>query len=469
MDKNLEYKLSLKDQFSKTMQGAVNSTSKLDSKMTSLNDKGTAMSSGFGRLGGVIAGAFSVAAVTSFGKAVIDSYSNFEYFHASLKTMFKGDEVAATALEKKLITLAKTTPFELTEVQTATKQLLAYGFKAGDVVNTMRTLGDVSAGIGAPLGDIAYLYGTLKTSGRVTLMDLRQFAGRGIPIYETLAKRLNTTTDNINKMVSSGKIGFKDIEGAFGDMTQKGGQFFNLMDDQSKTLGGQISNLSDSWDQFKVSIGTTLSENLKSTFSFLSSSLSAINDQLMRSNTLQQSLTKAGVGLKFGEVTAGGVLSDFQSQLDKISNDASISAQGKIVEFQKLSANLAVKQKMGTVLGKNDAESNEMFLRKIELVKTQLNLQKGEQRLSSSTDEKKTLSSGIDANGEPKDKTSKSLGTGTEVTGNRPQSLNITINDGLVKEMTISTTNMSEGSQKIKEMVSKALLEAVNDVNLMER
>ena len=270
-------------------------------------------------------------------------------------------------------------------------------------------------------------------------------------------------------MVSSGKIGFKDIEGAFGDMTQKGGQFFNLMDDQSKTLGGQISNLSDSWDQFKVSIGTTLSENLKSTFSFLSSSLSAINDQLMRSNTLQQSLTKAGVGLKFGEVTAGGVLSDFQSQLDKISNDASISAQGKIVEFQKLSANLAVKQKMGTVLGKNDAESNEMFLRKIELVKTQLNLQKGEQRLSSSTDEKKTLSSGIDANGEPKDKTSKSLGTGTEVTGNRPQSLNITINDGLVKEMTISTTNMSEGSQKIKEMVSKALLEAVNDVNLMER
>lgn len=466
MDKNLEYKLTLKDLFSKTMNGAANSTTKLDSKMSAINNKTSTMEGGFGRLGDAIAGAFSVAAVASFGKAVIESYSNFEYFHASLKTMFKGDEVAATALEKKLITLAKTTPFELTEVQTATKQLLAYGFKAGDVIDTMKTLGDVSSGIGAPLGDIAYLYGTLKTSGRVALMDLRQFAGRGIPIYETLAKRLNTTTEGINKMVSSGKIGFKDIEGAFSDMTKKGGQFFGLMDDQSKTLGGQISNLKDGWNQFKVSIGTTLSENLKSTFSFLSSSLNAINDQLSRSNTLQNSLTKAGVGLKYGEVTAGGVLSDFQSQLDKISNDATISAKNKIIEFQKLSTKLTVQQKTGDVLGRNTADSNEMFLRKVELVKTQIGLQKGEQRLSSQTDAKeqgKELLSGA------KSATDKTIGTGTEVTGNRPQSLNITINDGLVKEMNISTTNVTEGSQKIKEMVGKALMEAVNDVNLMQR
>ncbi len=105
-----------------------------------------------------------------------------------------------------------------------------------------------------PLGDIAYLYGTLKTSGRVTLMDLRQFAGRGIPIYETLAKRLKTTTTEINNMVSAGKIGFKDVQGAFRDMTKEGGQFFNLMADQSKTVGGQLSNLGDSWEQLKVNI-----------------------------------------------------------------------------------------------------------------------------------------------------------------------------------------------------------------------
>ena len=199
MANNLEYTLRLKDLFSKTMQGASNQVKGLDGKMGALK-------SSLGGLKGAIAGAFAVSSVVSFGKAVIESLKNYQYFHASLKTMLQGNEQATNALEGQLISLAKTTPFELTEVQTATKQLMAYGFKAGDVVETIRTLGDVSSGIGAPLGDIAYLYGTLKTSGRVTLMDLRQFAGRGVPIYEVLAKRLNTTTAAINGLASAGKI-----------------------------------------------------------------------------------------------------------------------------------------------------------------------------------------------------------------------------------------------------------------------
>ena len=158
---NLEYTLRLKDLFSKTMQGAANQVKGLDGKMSKLKQS-------MSGLGTMVAVAFSVGAVVSFGKAVIDSLKNYEYFHASLKTMLHGNTLAANALEGQLINLAKTTPFELTEVQQATKQLLAYGFKAGDVVQTMRTLGDVSSGIGAPLGDIAYLYGTLKTSGPVS-------------------------------------------------------------------------------------------------------------------------------------------------------------------------------------------------------------------------------------------------------------------------------------------------------------
>jgi hypothetical protein len=61
--------------------------------------------------------------------------------------------------------------------------------------------------------------------------------------------------------------------------------------------------------------------------------------------------------------------------------------------------------------------------------------------------------------------TSKSLGTGTEVTGQRPQSLTINITK-LVESLNVQTTNLTEGTAKIKEMVSKALLEAVNDANL---
>jgi tape measure domain-containing protein len=478
MDKNLEYKLSLKDLFSKTMNNAANSTSKMDSKMSALNSKIA------NTLGGVALG----AGVVSFGKAVVDSLKNYEYFSASLKTLLHGDANAAKALQGQLVTLAKTTPFQLTEVQDASKQLMAYGFKAGDVVKTMRTLGDVSSGIGAPLGDIAYLYGTLKTSGRVTLMDLRQFAGRGIPIYETLAKRLKVTSAEIGKMATAGKISFKEIEGAFSDMTKEGGQFFNLMADQSKTVGGRLSNMADTWEQIKVNIGKSQTGLIGSTVSWADSMLNKINDVIAGANRMDEAFKKSGAQgysmmENFNNFLFGGTQNDFinknftggkgkMEMLERSTQNMYVKPAGR----DKLSALTSdaqlkrLKVSYGKAFANKEIDKNEyqrsMGIFDLALAEIAGNLK----NFSSKEGLAATAGGGTDANGDPKNgKSSKSLGTGTEVTGNRPQSLNITINDGLVKEMTISTTNMSEGSQQIKEMVSKALLEAVNDVNLMER
>ncbi len=458
---NLEYTLRLKDLFSKTMQGAANQVKGLDSKMSGLKNS---MSS----LGGMVAGAFSVGAVVSFGKAVIDSLKNYEYFHASLKTLLKGNENAAKALEGQLINLAKTTPFQLTEVQDATKQLMAYGFKAGDVVDTMRTLGDVSSGIGAPLGDIAYLYGTLKTSGRVTLMDLRQFAGRGIPIYETLAKRLNTTTNGINKMVHDGKLGFKDIEGAFKDMTKEGGQFFNLMADQSKTVGGQLSNMGDSWEQLKVQVGKSQKGIIAGTVSFFSEMLNAFGSYFEQQNRMEEAFAKYG--------------GKGDSFLDKIRNNFGLGSGlgGKVSKNTEYDA--YIQSTMASKLSNTQKElklnqeivkisklrasgflSEDDYTNKLSQLKGAMDIMKGNKDISTMKENPTLGADGKSLGGETS--ASKSLGTGTEVTGQRPQSLTINITK-LVESLNVQTTNMTEGATKIKEMVSKALLEAVNDANL---
>ena len=458
---NLEYTLRLKDLFSKTMQGAANQVKGLDSKMSGLKNS---MSS----LGGMVAGAFSVGAVVSFGKAVIDSLKNYEYFHASLKTLLKGNENAAKALEGQLINLAKTTPFQLTEVQDATKQLMAYGFKAGDVVDTMRTLGDVSSGIGAPLGDIAYLYGTLKTSGRVTLMDLRQFAGRGIPIYETLAKRLNTTTNGINKMVHDGKLGFKDIEGAFKDMTKEGGQFFNLMADQSKTVGGQLSNMGDSWEQLKVQVGKSQKGIIAGTVSFFSEMLNAFGSYFEQQNRMEEAFAKYG--------------GKGDSFLDKIRNNFGLGSGlgGKVSKNTEYDA--YIQSTMASKLSNTQKElklnqeivkisklrasgflSEDDYTNKLSQLKGAMDIMKGNKDISTMKENPTLGADGKSLGGETS--ASKSLGTGTEVTGQRPQSLTINITK-LVESLNVQTTNLTEGTAKIKEMVSKALLEAVNDANL---
>lgn len=454
---NLEYTLRLKDLFSKTMQGAANQVKGLDGKMSALK---TSMSS----LGGMVAGAFSVGAVVSFGKAVIESLKNYEYFHASLKTMLKGNENGAKALETQLVNLAKTTPFELTEVQAATKQLLAYGFKAGDVVDTMRTLGDVSSGIGAPLGDIAYLYGTLKTSGRVTLMDLRQFAGRGIPIYEVLAKRLNTTTLGINKMVHDGKLGFKDIEGAFKDMTKEGGQFFNLMADQSQTVGGKLSNLGDVWEQIKVNIGRSQKGIIAGTISFASDMLSVIGDYMANAVRIEEQFRKTGTkGDSFTETLMARVTGrmtgteKYDMLQQKIVTSQEYSAQQKLFAL-KAEQKLLTEQIRTQKIGKDEG------LRRASLLAGAIDQISGLSSIKNQTDVGSKLMGGPTEGIDKGSKSSSKLGTGTEVTGNRPQSLTINITK-LVEELNVQTTNLTEGAAKIKELVSKALLEAVNDVN----
>ena len=461
MANNLEYTLRLKDLFSKTMQGASNQVKGLDGKMNVLKGKMGGLGKAVGSLGGMIAGAFAVGSIVSFGKAVIESLKNYEYFHASLKTLLNGNQNATKALEVQLVTLAKTTPFELTEIQAATKQLMAYGFKAGDVVDTIKTLGDVSSGIGAPLGDIAYLYGTLKTSGRVTLMDLRQFAGRGIPIYETLAKRLNTTTAAINGMVHDGKLGFKDIEGAFKDMTKEGGQFFKLMEDQSKTVGGKISNMGDSWEQLKVNIGKSQSGIISSTVSFFSTMLESLSNYFLQSNQLEEIAMKYNVkGASWWDKLTMGKITEYQARVNK-----NVTGEGDMKVKQQMLLDKTNELKRQSDLGKIDAEE---YRTKLAIIQEGLETLKGIKDINSmkqSTSQLEGAKIG-GAGGVDSGKASKSLGTGTEVTGQRPQAINISI-DKLVNELNIQTTNLTEGAGRMKELVSKALLEAVNDINLI--
>ena len=126
-------------------------------------------------------------------------------------------------------------------------------------------MGDVASGVGAPLNDIVYLYGTLNASGRVALMDIRQFAGRGIPIYEELAKVLGIAKERVNDFASAGKISFEHVEQAFKNMTSEGGRFNNLMEKQSASIVGLKANLGDAIDTAKNDLGKKLQPLFEST------------------------------------------------------------------------------------------------------------------------------------------------------------------------------------------------------------
>lgn len=190
----------------------------------------------------------------SLVQSIVQVRGQFQQLELAFNTMLRSTE-KSQVLMSQLVDTAARTPFDLTSIAQGAKQMLAFGSNVESVVDEIVMLGNVASGVSAPLGDLIYLYGTLRSQGRAYTVDIRQFAGRGIPIYEELGKVLNADRKELNKLVTEGKVGFPEVEKAFKNMTSEGGIYFNLMQEQSKSLTGMLSNLGDAWDSALNKIG----------------------------------------------------------------------------------------------------------------------------------------------------------------------------------------------------------------------
>lgn len=197
---------------------------------------------------------FTLQGAQSFISQMVAVRSQFQQLEISFGTMLKSKE-KANALMAQMTELAAKTPFGLQEVSDGAKRLLAFQVPAQEVTETLRRMGDVASGLGVPMGQLIHVYGQVKAQGRLLANDLYQFMNAGIPIIAELSKVLGKSETEIKDMVSAGKIGFPEVQAVIKNMTNEGGLFFNLMAEQSKSLGGQISNLRDNFDQMLNEIG----------------------------------------------------------------------------------------------------------------------------------------------------------------------------------------------------------------------
>lgn len=200
-----------------------------------------------------------LVAIKRFGSDVIEATGKMQQLQVALSTILQ-DKSKAEQLIADIVQFAAKTPFNLDDVATGAKQLLAYGSSADNVVNELSMLGDVASGLQIPIGQLIYLYGTLRTQGRAMTVDIRQFAGRGIPIYEELAKVLGVSKDQVGELVKEGKVGFKEVEQAFKNMTSEGGKFANLMESSAGTWPQRLSNIEDTLFQKMNEFGNKYKE-----------------------------------------------------------------------------------------------------------------------------------------------------------------------------------------------------------------
>lgn len=144
------------------------------------------------------------ASLTGLVRKIALVRGEFQQLEVAFTTLLQSKE-KADALMAQMIDLAAKTPFDLQGVANGARQLLAYGFAAEDITDTLTRLGNVAAGLGLPLERLTYLYGTTAVQGRLYARDMLQFTSSGIPVLQEMAKIYGKTTEEINSMVSAGK------------------------------------------------------------------------------------------------------------------------------------------------------------------------------------------------------------------------------------------------------------------------
>jgi len=182
----------------------------------------------------------------------------FEQAQIAFETML-GSADRAKVLLKDITTFAAKTPFEIQGLIESSKRLLAFGFAADQIIPTMESLGNISAGVGREkLPQLILALGQVRAATKLRGQELRQFTEAGVPLIEEIAKMRNIAEKEVQDLVSRGEVSFQDVNQALKNLTTGSGRFANLMIKQSKSLFGIISNLKDNFTILAIEIGQDL-------------------------------------------------------------------------------------------------------------------------------------------------------------------------------------------------------------------
>ena len=151
----------------------------------------------------------------------------------------------AAAIVKELNEFTAKTPFQLQEVSSAARQLLAVGTERSELQKELKMLGDVAASSGNRINEISAIFAKVQAKGKVDLENLNQLAERNIPIFSELKK----VTGDANMEFGAGAVSVEQFNTALANMTAEGGLAAGAMENLSETVEGRMTTLMDNLGQ----------------------------------------------------------------------------------------------------------------------------------------------------------------------------------------------------------------------------
>lgn len=511
MSNELKYKITLADLFSGKMGNATRAAEKMDSTMSGIGSRLKTVALGLG--------------IAGLGKSILDTGMMFEKAEIQLKTL-TGSAAAAKKVFNDIQNDALKSPFDFESLLQVDTALMAAGVSADQARQDTQGLANAIAGAGKgneELQRMAFNLQQIKNLGKASSIDIKQFGIAGINIYKVLddySKKRKITLDKEN-------ITYEQITSALRVASEKGGIYYGALDNYANSTTAGISNLGDAFKQFlnktfialKPAINVVVAA-LNGLMNILSSLLPVIKlavilwasyyIKLKLASIQSYSFALAQRAMAMGmskSAVATGFLSrgirGIGSAIKSVPIVGWILAIASGIEYlwdtfsgfrEFIYGTIEAMRNMGTILGNTFrglgnilAGAAKMDTKQIEMGYNQMKTGQLQTIGAAATGMKKgkdsfKASQGIsaaDMGGSPGAAGSDKLGSGTgsgsssggstDISVGKPQNIIITINGGLIPAMTIQTTNLTESSAKVKEAVSVALMEALNDANAMAR
>ena len=277
--------------------------------------------------GGLVFGA------QQFAMSIITTGGEMEKQHIALQSIL-GDMQNANTMFNQIKELALNSPFTFSELNRDVKQLAAYGVEYDQLYDTTKRLADMSSGLGVGFDRIALAFGQVQARGWLDGKELRQIAYAGIPLLDKLSEFYskqegrNVSTSEIKTRISNREVSFDDVKSIFWQMTDAGGQFYNMQQVLSETLLGRYNKLKDAWEIMLAEFAS--GENIVG--KFFKTALDGATALVQSLHTLAMPIGAIFAGYAFKKMAAGNTASGF------LSNKANLASniQNKVLQGQAL-------------------------------------------------------------------------------------------------------------------------------------
>ncbi|NME66033.1 tape measure protein [Clostridium cadaveris] len=247
--------------------------------------------------GTAIGGLAGVA--TKYNSQMEDYFANF--------TVLLGSATKAAKHVEDLKKFAAKTPFEMTGLADASKQLLSFGVNVDDIMPDLQMLGDISLGNQERFKGLALVFAQVASAGKLTGQDLMQFINQGFNPLQAIAEKTGKSMAELKEEMSDGKITYEMVAEAMKTATSEGGKFYRGMEVQSQTLSGMWSTLKDdtmsligdAFKPFSETLKTNVMPALQEMIKQMSDGFSDPNIQTSISNIAER---LGELAVKLGEI-----------------------------------------------------------------------------------------------------------------------------------------------------------------------